>query len=136
MKIAPNYCYHVSRRRVQTRNSFQWAGYDRHPELQTHMLLGVGEPAVALQAAIGGLLTKTVRAAAKSGWAAGLQPASSLQRERGPRHGNETRKRKEDNETGGVGRSRAAATRRKPKQATRGALVVTSRLWEETERGL
>ena len=104
MKIAPNYCYHVSRRRVQTRNSFQWAGYDRHPELQTHMLLGVGEPAVALQAAIGGLLTKTVRAAAKSGWAAGLQPASGLQRERArPRHGNETRKRKEDNEAGGAG---------------------------------
>jgi hypothetical protein len=67
------------------------------------MLLGVGEPAVALQAAIGGLLTKTVRAAAKSGWAAGLQPASGLQRERGPRHGNETRKRKEDNEAGGAG---------------------------------
>jgi hypothetical protein len=42
---------------------FQWTDYDRYPELQTHTLLGVGESAVALQQAGGGLLTEIVGAA-------------------------------------------------------------------------
>jgi hypothetical protein len=52
---------------TQAGADFQWAGaYDRHPELQTHTLLGVGEPAVVLQEAGGGLLAEAVGTAAKS----------------------------------------------------------------------
>ena len=50
---------------TQAGANFQWTDYDRHPELQTHTLLGVGESTVELQQAGGGLLTKIVGAAAK-----------------------------------------------------------------------
>jgi hypothetical protein len=64
---------------TQAGANFQWGDYDRCPELQTHTLLGVGKPAVALKEAGSGLVTNTVGAAAKSVCAAGIQ--------RGPRHG-------------------------------------------------
>ena len=50
---------------TQAGADFQWADYDRYPELQTHTLLGVGESTAELQQAGGGLLTKIVGAAAK-----------------------------------------------------------------------
>jgi hypothetical protein len=51
---------------TQAGADFQWTDcYGRYPELQTHTLLGVGEPTVALQQAGGGLLTKIVGAAAR-----------------------------------------------------------------------
>jgi hypothetical protein len=51
---------------TQAGANFQWGDYDRCPELQTHTLLGVGKPAVALKEAGSGLVTNTVGAAAKS----------------------------------------------------------------------
>ena len=50
---------------TQAGADFQWADYDRYPELQTHTLLGVGESTVALKEAGGGLLTKIVGVAAR-----------------------------------------------------------------------
>ena len=58
---------------TQAGADFQWADYDRYPELQTHTLLGVGESTVALKEAGGGLLTEIVGVAARFVLRAGLQ---------------------------------------------------------------